>query len=153
MMLGYYDDQAATEDAFNADGWFMTGDLGSIDEQGYIRITGRIKDIIVRGGHNIHPSKIEDLAMRHAGVAMAAAIPVPDERLGERVCLAIAVAEGHDLTSVELLAHLQSEGLSRYDMPEFVLFTDNLPITATGKILKRSLISSVHSGELIPEPV
>jgi acyl-CoA synthetase (AMP-forming)/AMP-acid ligase II len=153
MMLGYYDDQAATEDAFNSDGWFMTGDLGSIDGRGYIRISGRIKDIIVRGGHNIHPTRIEDLAMRHASVAMAAAIPIPDQRLGERVCLTVATVDGHTLSSPELLSHLQSEGLSRYDMPEFVLFTDTLPVTASGKILKRSLVASVRSGELVPEPV
>ena len=68
LMLGYFDDQAATEDAFNKSGWFMTGDLGSIDAQGYLRIAGRSKDIIIRGGHNIHPARIEELATRHPAV-------------------------------------------------------------------------------------
>ena len=69
-MLGYFDDQAATEDAFNKSGWFMTGDLGSLDADGYLRIAGRSKDIIIRGGHNIHPARIEELATRHpAGAA------------------------------------------------------------------------------------
>ena len=66
-MLGYFDDQTATEDSFNADGWFMTGDLGSLDANGYLRITGRKKDVIIRGGHNIYPARIEDLAMRASG--------------------------------------------------------------------------------------
>jgi acyl-CoA synthetase (AMP-forming)/AMP-acid ligase II len=75
-MLGYFDDQAATEDSFNAHGWFMTGDLGWMDENGYLRITGRKKDVIIRGGYNIYPARIEDLAMRHSGVERVAAVPI-----------------------------------------------------------------------------
>jgi len=153
LMLGYYDDQAATEDAFNADGWFMTGDLGWLDEAGYIRVTGRLKDVIIRGGHNIHPAHIEDLAMRHADVAVAAAIPVADERLGERVCLVIATRNGETVEAAELLAHLAAEGLSRFDMPEFVASVEALPLTASGKILKRALIDAIAEGSLQPEPV
>ena len=67
----------------------MTGDLGNLDEDGYLHITGRIKDVIIRGGHNIHPARIEQLAVRHPGIEIAAAIPFPDARLGERVCLVI----------------------------------------------------------------
>ena len=93
-MLGYFDDQAATEDAFNKSGWFMTGDLGTIDAQGYLRITGRSKDIIIRGGHNIHPARIEELATRHPAVQRAAAVPVKDARLGEKVCLAVVLRAG-----------------------------------------------------------
>ena len=95
LMLGYFDDQAATEDAFNTSGWFMTGDLGSIDAQGYLRIAGRNKDIIIRGGHNIHPARIEELATRHPAVQRAAAVPVKDARLGEKVCLAVVNRAGH----------------------------------------------------------
>src|SRR5215467_16268971 len=89
LMLGYFDDRGANEAAFNAHGWFMTGDLGWMDEQGYLRVVGRQKDIIIRGGHNIYPTRIEALALRHAAVEKAAAFPVPDPRLGERVCLAV----------------------------------------------------------------
>ncbi|HVR32633.1 MAG TPA: class I adenylate-forming enzyme family protein [Acidimicrobiia bacterium] len=153
LMLGYYDDQAGTEDAFNADGWFMTGDLGWLDEAGYIRVTGRIKDVIIRGGHNIHPAHIEDLAMRHADVAVAAAIPVADERLGERVCLVIATRNGGTVEPAELMSHLAAEGLSRFDMPEFVARVDALPLTASGKILKRALIDALAEGSLLAEPV
>ena len=93
-MLGYFEDRQATEDAFNAGGWFMTGDLGSIDEGGYLRIAGRAKDIIIRGGHNIHPARIEELATRHAAVQREAAVPVKDARLGEKVCLAVVFRAG-----------------------------------------------------------
>ena len=98
LMLGYFDDQAATEDAFNKSGWFMTGDLGTIDAQGYLRITGRSKDIIIRGGHNIHPAWVEELATQHPAVQRAAAVPVKDARLGEKVCLAVVCrpGEGYD---------------------------------------------------------
>ena len=89
LMLGYFDDQAATEAAFNAQGWFMTGDLGWMNECGYLRVVGRQKDIIIRGGHNIYPGRIEALATRHDAVERAAAFPVADPRLGERVCLAV----------------------------------------------------------------
>ena len=93
LMLGYFDDQLATEAAFNAEGWFMTGDLGWLDEAGYLRITGRKKDVIIRGGRNIYPARIEELALRHAGLEKAAAFPVADPRLGERVCLAVVTRD------------------------------------------------------------
>ena len=121
LMLGYFDDQSATEDAFNKAGWFMTGDLGSLDESGYLRIAGRAKDIIIRGGHNIHPARIEELATRHPAVQRAAAVPVKDARLGEKVCLAVVFRAGREATPDELLAHLDAAGLSKYDMPEYFL--------------------------------
>jgi acyl-CoA synthetase len=88
LMLGYFDDQASTEATFNAQGWFMTGDLGWIDDAGYLRVTGRKKDVIIRGGRNIYPARIEALAMCCDGVDKAAAFPIADARLGERVCAA-----------------------------------------------------------------
>src|SRR6185503_15673880 len=121
LMLGYFDDQTATEDAFNKSGWFMTGDLGTLDANGYLRIAGRSKDIIIRGGHNIHPARIEELATRHAAVQRAAAVPMKDARLGEKVCLAVVTRAGADVAPGELLAHLDAAGLSKYDMPEYFL--------------------------------
>ncbi len=153
LMLGYFDDQAATEAAFNATGWFMTGDLGTLDAAGNLRITGRAKDLIIRGGHNIHPAQIEDLAMRHPAIARAAAFPVPDDRLGERACLAIVPAPGTTLLDDALLAHLDAAGLSRFDMPEFVLRLDALPLTPSGKTPKRNLVQRVRDGALHPTPV
>lgn len=153
LMLGYYDDQASTEDSFNASGWFMTGDLGWMDEQGYIRITGRKKDVIIRGGHNIFPAKIETLAMQHPAVARAAALPVPDERLGEKVCLAVMPKPGQAVEAEALLAHLDAAGLSRYDMPEFYVEVSEIPLTASGKILKRAVAAELEAGRLTPRPV
>ena len=153
LMLGYFDEQAATEDSFNAQGWFMTGDLGWVDEQGYIRITGRKKDVIIRGGHNIFPAKIETLAMQHSGVARAAALPVPDPRLGEKVCLAVMLRPGHAPTAEEILLHLGEAGLSKYDMPEYLVVAPEIPLTASGKILKRAVAAQIEAGELVPVPV
>jgi len=152
LMLGYFGNQQATESSFNASGWFMSGDLGRFDAHGNIQIVGRKKDLIIRGGHNIHPARIEDLAHRHPKVKKAAAFPVPDERLGEKVCLAI-IADGEAPSADELLNHLAETGLSKYDMPEYYIALDALPLTASGKILKRELVAWARSGRLQPQPV
>jgi acyl-CoA synthetase len=153
LMLGYFDDQAATEAAFNAQGWFMTGDLGWMDENGYLRITGRKKDVIIRGGHNIYPARIEDLAMRHPAVERVAAVPVADERLGEKVCLAVMWRAGARLEAAEMLAHLDAVGLSKYDMPEYFLDVDQIPLTPSGKIRKRDIVDWIAQGRVAPTPV
>ena len=166
LMLGYYDNQQATEDSFNADGWFMSGDLGMLDAHGNLHVRGRLKDLIIRGGHNIYPSHIEALALRHPQVEKCAAFPVPDERLGERVCLAIIGAQGGEQGGGQggeqrstapngpaMLAHLHAEGLSKYDMPEYFLRVEAFPLTPSGKILKRELPEMLKRGEIAPEPV
>jgi acyl-CoA synthetase len=153
LMLGYFDDQQATEDSFNAHGWFMTGDLGRLDADGYLRITGRKKDVIIRGGHNIHPARIEALAMRHAAVERAAALPVRDARLGEKVCLAVVFRAGQRVEPAELLAHLDAVGLSKYDMPEYFLDLAHIPSTPSGKMRKRDLVDEIEQGRLHPAPI
>ncbi len=153
LMLGYFEDTKATQDAFNAGGWFMTGDLGSIDENGYLRIAGRTKDIIIRGGHNIHPARIEELATRHAAVQRAAAVPVKDARLGEKVCLAVVFRAGKSVAPDELLAHLDAAGLSKFDMPEYILTLDEIPLTPNGKMLKRAITDDIAQGRITPLPV
>jgi len=149
LMLGYFDNQKATEGSFNSAGWFMSGDLGVMDAEGNLRIEGRLKDLIIRGGHNIYPSHIEAMAVRHPHAGRVAAFPVPDDRLGERVCIAVSGS----LSSDELLAHLRGEGLSKYDMPEYFVRVTEFPLTASGKILKRELILQVQRGQLQPSPV
>lgn len=153
LMLGYFGNQGATEVSFNSSGWFMTGDLGRLDENGYLQITGRIKDVIIRGGHNIHPAKIEVLAVRHPNVERAAAIPVKDERLGEKVCIVVMGRNGDSVDPQTLLSHLHSEGLSKYDMPEYFLQVDEIPLSPNGKMMKRALMPGVETGALKPEPV
>jgi acyl-CoA synthetase len=153
LTLGYFDNQEATEESFNRSGWFMSGDLGRFDANGNLEIVGRKKDLIIRGGHNIHPAKIEDLAMRHPAVARCAAFAVADERLGEKVCLSVIFHEGAGASPDELLRHLHATGLSRYDMPEYFIAMSAYPLTASGKILKRELVEWAKSGQIRPEPV
>ncbi len=153
LMLGYFDDQITTENAFNRHGWFMTGDLGWLDDNGYVRVTGRKKELIIRGGHNIFPAKLEDLAMRHKKVSRAAAVPVPDERLGEKVCLVVEPQVGLAVSAESILHHLDEAGLSKYDMPEYFVVLDAMPMTSSGKVFKRSLVDRIAAGELVPHPV
>ncbi len=153
LTLGYFDNQEATEDSFNRGGWFMSGDLGRLDDRGCLEIVGRKKDLIIRGGHNIHPARIEDLAMRHEAVARVAAFAVADRRLGEKVCLSVIFHEDGGVEAQELLAHLHAAGLSRYDMPEYFIAMTAYPLTASGKILKRELAEWARSGRIRPVPV
>ncbi len=149
LMLGYYGNQPATAASFNRNGWFLSGDLGGLDDAGNLRIVGRRKDLIIRGGHNIYPAHVEALALRHAAVERAACVPIADARLGERACIAVIGAIAPDA----LLAHLAAEGLSKSDMPEYFLRVETLPLTASGKILKRELVAMIGRGELRPTPV
>jgi len=153
LTLGYFDNQTATENSFNAGGWFMSGDLGRLDAKGNLQIVGRKKDLIIRGGHNIYPTHIENLTVKHPGVLKAAAFAVPDERLGERVCLAIIAREGSTLAGEHVLAHLDQHGLSKYDMPEYFISMDSFPQTASGKILKRELVEMAKVGKIKPSSV
>ncbi len=153
LMLGYFDDQAATERSFNRDGWFMSGDLGRFDVNGNLQIVGRKKDLVIRGGHNIHTARIESLSLKHPAVLKAAAYPVPDERLGERLCLAVIFRDGACLEGEEILRHLDAVGLSKYDMPEYFIALEMFPLTASGKIMKRELVTWTKSGKIKPIPV
>lgn len=152
-MLGYFNDRKAGEDCINATGWFLTGDLGSIDENGYLTLTGRAKELIVRGGHNINPNLVEDLALRHPAIALAAAISLVDDRLGERVCLAVMFETGQSASASEILEHLADEGLSRYDMPEFWLPVADIPLMPNGKMEKRAIMRLIGAKELSPRLV
>ncbi len=136
LMLGYLGNQTATEGSFNSDGWFLSGDLGVMDAKGNLRIEGRLKDLIIRGGHNIYPSRV-------------AAFPVADDRLGERVCIAVSGM----VEVADLMDHLRSEGLSKYDMPEYFLRVGEFPLTASGKILKRELVLQVQRNQLHPQQI
>jgi len=148
LMLGYYEDAQATESAFNAHGWYMTGDIGWIDDTGYLYISGRLKDVINRGGHKIFPARIEQLAERHKDIENAAVIAIRDERLGERIGLVIVPRVGTHPEPQEILEHLHERGLSKYDMPEYIAEIDAMPLTSSGKIAKRSLSTMASNGEI-----
>ena len=149
LMLGYYANQEATAGSFNKSGWFLSGDLGSLDQNGNLKVEGRLKDLIIRGGHNIYPAKIEALALRHAQVEKIAAFPVADERLVEKVCAAVI----GPIDAQTLLGHLAAQGLSKYDMPEYFIRMDAFPLTASGKILKRELVEMAKRGDIEPVPI
>ena len=153
LMLGYFGDQAATEAAFNAQGWFMTGDLGRLDANGYLQITGRKKEVIIRGGRNIYPAPIEAAAIGCDGIEKAAAFGLADPRLGERVCLAVVPYQNRQIDPERILQQLDAAGLATYAMPEFILTVPELPSTASGKVLKRELLRWVQEGRVQPVPV
>ncbi|SEG85111.1 Acyl-CoA synthetase (AMP-forming)/AMP-acid ligase II [Thermomonospora echinospora] len=136
VMQGYLDDPEATAEAIDADGWLHTGDLGSLDERGYLRIVGRKKDMFIVGGFNAYPAEIEGFLMEHPAVAQAAVIGVPDERMGE-VGKAFVVCSG-PLTAEELIAWSRDR-MAGYKVPRHVEFLEELPLNATGKVDKARL--------------
>jgi cyclohexanecarboxylate-CoA ligase len=123
-------------DPKDADGWFDTGDIARMDQDGYIRIAGRSKDIIIRGGENIPVVEVEGLLFRHPAVAEVAVVGYPDERLGERACAYVRLREGASLTLPELVAYLEEQRMARQYMPERLEIVEALPRTPSGKIQK-----------------
>ncbi len=139
MMRGYLD-SSLDADAFDEDGWFRTGDLGQQDEDGYLIITGRLKDIIIRNMENISAKEVEDLLFEHPQVGDVAVIGLPDERTGERVVAVVVTAEGQDPISFEQMKeHLVAKGLRKQALPEQLEFMDILPRNPTGKVVKYEL--------------
>ena len=137
MFLGYF--RRPDLSVPTADGWFDTGDLARMDRDGYIRITGRAKDIIIRGGENIPVVEIENIIYRHPAVWQVAIVGVPDERLGERACAFVVLREGENLSFPELVAYLEQQELARQYFPEFLEIIPQMPQTASGKIQKFQL--------------
>jgi non-ribosomal peptide synthetase component E (peptide arylation enzyme) len=139
IFSGYYMNPQANRDSFTPEGYFRTGDLAIIDENGIIRITGRIKDIIIRGGENIAARDVEDLISSYPEVEYVAVIGMPDFELGEQVCAYIKPVKGTSLTEKEILVHLENLGASRILYPKRIIFVQALPLTAAGKADKKVL--------------
>jgi long-chain acyl-CoA synthetase len=137
IMTGYHNNPEATAKAF-AGGWFHTGDLGYIDEDGFLFIVDRIKDLIIRGGYNVYPREVEEVLYAHPAVAEAAVIGVPDPKMGEEVRAIVAVRPGQSVTEAELIEFVK-ERAAAYKYPRTIEFRDSLPKGATGKILKKEL--------------
>ena len=135
VMTGYYDMPEQTAAAIDAEGWYHTGDLASMDDRGFLRIEGRLKDMIIRGGENIYPREIEDLLFEHPKVAEVAVVGVPDERWGEAVAAFVRSAPGEAPTAEELFAYCR-EHLAAPKTPRHWGFVDAFPLTASGKIQK-----------------
>ena len=137
IMKGYYNRPEATAEAIR-DGWFRSGDIGRMDEDGWYYIIDRSKDMIIRGGFNVYPREIEEVLLTHEGVSLAAVIGVPHESHGEEIKAVVIPAPNATITEDELIAW-SKEQLAAYKYPRIVEFRDELPMTATGKILKREL--------------
>jgi fatty-acyl-CoA synthase len=138
VMKGYYKNPGATQAAIDEDGWLHTGDLATMDEHGYCRITGRLKDMIIRGGENIYPREVEELLYTHPGVLDVQVVGVPDEKFGEEVAAFVIPKEGVALTAEEL-REFCIERISRYKVPRYFEFVTAYPMTASGKIQKFKL--------------
>ncbi len=138
IMKGYYNMPEATAQAIDQDGWLHTGDIGTVDENGYFKVTGRLKDMIIRGGENIYPREIEEFLYTHPAVQDVQVIGVPDLKYGEEVFAYVIPREGAGVTEEELVTFAK-EGLSRFKAPRYVAFIDAFPMTASGKIQKYKL--------------
>ena len=138
VMIGYYNNPEANKNSFSGDGWFHTGDVGIFDERGYLKIVGRTKEMIIRGGANIYPREIEEALYEHPRVRDAAVVGVPDARLGERVCACIVTKDGEPMTFEEVIEFLRRR-VATYKLPENVLMLTDLPRTPTGKVQKTPL--------------
>lgn len=146
LMLGYYNRTELTRSSFTADGWFKSGDLGSIDENGILTVQGRSKDLIVRGGENVPAVEIEHLLLRHAKVKAVAIIGLPDPRLGERVCAVVECKSYSDqLQFEEMKAFLIECKLTRQFIPEKLVILESLPLTISDKIKKKELQERVRA--------
>jgi acyl-CoA synthetase (AMP-forming)/AMP-acid ligase II len=145
VTIGYYNNPEANARSFSPDGWFVTGDIGILDEKGYLKIVDRKKELIIRGGANIYPREIEEVLYQHPKVLEAAAVGVPDPRLGERVCACVVQRPGESLTLDELVAFVRDK-IATYKLPEFLYLLDALPRTPTGKVQKGALRDIVLKG-------
>ncbi len=138
VMRGYLDDPDATAAAFDADGFLHTGDLGTFDADGYLRIVGRIKDMFIVGGFNAYPAEIENLLLAHPQVAQAAVVGIPDERLGEVGMAFLVLRDGEPVTADDIVGWSRDR-MANFKVPRRVEFVDELPVNATGKIVKDAL--------------
>ena len=135
VMNGYYKMPQATEEAIDKEGWLHTGDLGEVDKNGYFKVTGRIKDMIIRGGENIYPREIEEFLYTHPKVVNVQVIGIPDAKYGEQALAAVQLKNGHKATADEFIEFCKGK-IARHKIPKYWEFVDSYPMTASGKIQK-----------------
>jgi fatty-acyl-CoA synthase len=131
VMLGYWNDPVRTAEAVR-DGWMHTGDLATLDAQGYCNIVGRVKDMVIRGGENVYPREVEEFLFSHPKVAAVQVFGVPDSRYGEELCAWIITKPGQSCTEDEVRAFCLDQ-IAHYKVPRYIRFVDELPVTVTGK--------------------
>src|SRR5689334_10945403 len=137
-MKGYWDEPAATAETIEEGGWLRSGDLARMEDGGYVSITGRAKEMIIRGGENIYPAEIEDALRRLPGVADASVVGVPDERYGEQVAAFVRLEPGSTMTLEQMRAGLEGR-VARFKVPRHLTVVDALPLTPSGKVQKFKL--------------
>lgn len=138
VMLGYLDDPQATAETIDADGWLHTGDVGTMDENGYVRITDRLKDMYISGGFNVYPAEVEKLLSNHPAIGMVAVVGIADERMGEVGKAYVVLRPGASATEAELIAWSR-ENMANYKVPRHFAFVEDVPRNASGKVLKTEL--------------
>ncbi|WP_066016620.1 FadD3 family acyl-CoA ligase [Endozoicomonas atrinae] len=138
LMQGYFENPEATAEAIDANGWLHTGDIGVMDEQGYLKITDRMKDMFITGGFNVYPAEIENLMSNHKAIAQVAVVGVPDERMGEVAMAYIIPVSGESLSKDDVVTWCRQE-MANYKVPRHVAIVDSLPTNASGKVLKFEL--------------
>lgn len=152
LFPGYLDNEEANKAAMTEDGWFRTGDLATIDSEGYVSITGRSKDVINRGGVKFNPADIEAAVEEHPQILQAAIVAIPDSVLGERACLVVTAADSTQLSLVEMQAFLQSKEIAKQKWPEVIVYVDAMPLTPTRKVIKGKLREQVR-GLIAPDDI
>jgi fatty-acyl-CoA synthase len=151
VMLGYWNDAEKTAEAIDAEGWMHTGDLATLDAEGYCNIVGRIKDMVIRGGENIYPREIEDFLFRHPKIEDVQVVGVPDVKYGEELCAWIKLRAGESAAAEEIIAFCRGQ-IAHYKTPRYVRFVDAFPMTVTGKIqkfeIRRAMIAELGLEEI-----
>jgi fatty-acyl-CoA synthase len=135
VMLGYWNQQDKTDEVLE-DGWMHTGDIAVMDDDGYVQVTGRIKDMVIRGGENIYPREIEEFLYTHPDVVDAQVIGVPDEKYGEELCAWIRMKDGAEPLDADKVRDFATGKLAHYKIPRYVKIVDEFPMTVTGKVRK-----------------
>jgi fatty-acyl-CoA synthase len=135
VMRGYWDDEEKTREAVDVGRWMHTGDLATIDAEGYCSIVGRIKDMIIRGGENVYPREVEEFLYRHPKISDVQVFGIPDARFGEEICAWIKLREGESMTDDEVRAFCRDQ-IAHYKVPRHIRFVNDFPMTVTGKMQK-----------------
>ena len=132
VMKGYWDDPERTAESIDTDGWMHSGDLAVIDSEGYCNITGRVKDMVVRGGENVYPREVEEYLYRHPAIQEVQVFGIPDDKFGEEVCAWVVLKDGESASEEDILAFCRGQ-IAHYKVPRYVRFKSELPMTVTGK--------------------
>jgi fatty-acyl-CoA synthase len=135
-MLGYWDEPEKTAEVLDPARWMHTGDLAVMDDEGYLNIVGRIKDMVIRGGENVYPREVEEFLFTHPDIVEAQVIGVPDERYGEELMAWVRLRSGAEPLTVEVLRDFCSGKLAHYKVPRYLKLVDSFPMTVTGKVRK-----------------